>query len=104
MLHGMNTSMDISPDPSAQRAVRELVARFAAQFSEAALADLAARLLRAEATRDRWEVLVGEVVACAVYNEITLSEAEGIVLRGPSQSEQALSPAAPRPSIGARHA
>jgi hypothetical protein len=74
--------MDLSSDPASQRVVRELVARFAAQFPETALSDLASRLLRSESTRARWDVLVGEVVACAVYNKIALEEAEGIVLRG----------------------
>jgi hypothetical protein len=73
--------MDATSDPEEQRAVRELVAQFAAQFSEAALAGLALRLLRSDATRERWDILVGEIVACAVYNQIPLGEAEAIVLQ-----------------------
>jgi hypothetical protein len=72
--------MDTHIDPSSHRAVREFLARFATQFSETALLALAARLLRSESTRARWEVLVGEVVACAVYNKIPLEAAERLVL------------------------
>lgn len=73
--------MDVPADPTSQRVVRELVARFATQFPETALSDLAARLLASDTTRARWDVLVGDVVACAIYNQIALEEAEGIVLR-----------------------
>ena len=83
--------MDAPVDPTAHRAIRELVARFAAQFPEDALSGLAARLLRDEATRVRWDALVGEVVACAVYNGIPLEKAEEIVLRDATpQPETAL--------------
>jgi hypothetical protein len=72
---------------SEQRTVRELVARFAPQFPDAALAELAARLLADKATRARWDALVGEVVACAVYNHVPLADAEAIVVRAARQSD-----------------
>ena len=70
-----------SPSPEEQQAVRQLVAQFAAQFPETALAELAIRLLSLEAARSRWEALLAEVVACAVYNQISLEQAEEIIVR-----------------------
>ena len=61
--------------------VRELVARFAGQFPEAALVELAARLLHTEASRPRWDAVLGEVVACAVYNKISLEQAETLITK-----------------------
>lgn len=75
--------MEEQRDFAGERDVRELVARFAAQFPDAALTELAGRLLRDQATRSRWDALVGEIVACAVYNKIPLTAAEDLVLRSP---------------------
>jgi hypothetical protein len=73
--------MTDTPDPDDHQVVRELVARFATQFPETALTELAARLLRSEIWRAQWDVLLGEVVACAIYNRIPLEQAEKMIVK-----------------------
>lgn len=71
--------MSASSEPESSPGLRELVARFAGQFPEAALVELAGRLLRADPAGSRWAEVLGDVVACAVYNQISLEQAEQLI-------------------------
>jgi hypothetical protein len=68
-------------DSEELEAVGELVARYASKFAPAELTELAVRLLQSAETRDAWDIHLGEVVACAVYNGVGLAEAESLALR-----------------------
>jgi hypothetical protein len=76
-------------DPSERDAVREIVARYAANFPASEITELAARLLKSEQTRSTWDRLLGEVVACAIYNDVGLAEAERLAVRRVEDSETA---------------
>lgn len=74
-------------DLAERDSVRAIIVRYAANFPASEITELASRLLHSERTRNAWERILGDVVACAVYNGVDLAKAEQLAVRPPDSVE-----------------